>query len=279
LDLQAAIKSIDAHTKQSNHKNALQSIVETAQECHREAIENASFKECICNQKKYLLIDRRGRGSRPINTEIWDPRNQPPEAWPHNGADIESMDTTNSAIYALATSAAIFIDLHSPSSRKTPGTFFERVIRALIVDKLGPSFSYGSFVPTSAGIKVSTDISITNNEGTVGLVLAAKITTRERISQVFTQQRILDVLEPQKYTSCLVALSEMQRSGQSDAHEVCTPDQWLLYQMCLSPNVTHAFYCDIPTGLERVARGGISLATLDGLEEHLSQFKQQAEAG
>ncbi len=112
----------------------------------------------------------------------------------------------------------------------------------------------------------------------MGLVLAAKITTRERISQVFTQQRILDVLEPQKYTSCLVALSEMQRSGEDNAHEVCTPDQWLLYQMCLSQNVTHAFYGDLPAGLERVKKGGIFLESIDGLEEHLKQFKRQAEA-
>ncbi|QCH15221.1 hypothetical protein CB0101_10015 [Synechococcus sp. CB0101] len=278
MDLQSAIKAIDTHIKEANHQEALSAITRTANECHSKAIEGATFKECRYSNKKYLLIDNRGETSRPINIEIWDPRHQSPAAWPQNKSGLESAESANASIYSLATSAAIFIDIYSPSSRKTPGTFFERVIRVFIGEKLGPEFAYGSFVPTSAGIKVSTDISITNQARTTGLVLAAKITTRERISQVFTQQRILDVLEPQKYTSCLVALSEMQRSGQDNAREVCTPDQWILYQMCLSQNVTHAFYGDIPSGLGRVTKGGISLLSLDGLEEHLQRFKQQAEA-
>lgn len=79
-----------------------------------------------------------------------------------------------------------------------------------------------------------------------GLVVPAKITTRERIVQPFAHQRILDsAFGVGHYRSALACVSEMQRDEEVGANEICVPGTIRLYQEYLAP-LSGIYYLDPP---------------------------------
>lgn len=94
---------------------------------------------------------------------------------------------------------------------------------------------------------VATDIVFKKNQENKGLVVPAKITTRERIVQPFAHQRILDSLFGYgSYKSLLICVSEMQRNGRNNVNEICVPGTIRLFQKHLAP-LSGIYYLDPPT--------------------------------
>ena len=79
-----------------------------------------------------------------------------------------------------------------------------------------------------------------------GLVVPVKITTRERVGQPYTHQRILDsVFGEGVYRSVLVCMSEMQRDKQHSANSICVPGPIRLYQTHVA-KLSGLYYLDPP---------------------------------
>jgi hypothetical protein len=100
----------------------------------------------------------------------------------------------NAILYTAINAFAICYDLWKPSSRKTPGTFWE-VMMGSVLGTLLPKHNRGKFVTIPGQEeKVPIDITFTNPATNQTLAFPAKITTRERIVQPAAHQRILDAV-------------------------------------------------------------------------------------
>ncbi len=186
-------------------------------------------------------------------------------------------DKTNEAIYTATTAFAIMCDLHRKGV-KIPGTFFENIVGAIIghlsgrergkhitlpeipapeLEKVESSAKeengnadedpLKSEDPLTTG-KVTTDIVLLGKEQHPDIVIAAKISTRERIVQVFAHTRIIsyyverDLLKPHKFL--LICVSETQRL-RDKFQDTCVPRQVALYQKFVSP-MDGIYYLDPP---------------------------------
>lgn len=151
----------------------------------------------------------------------------------------------NSTLYTAVMSVCLCFDLWKPKSRKTPGTIFEVVLGSLLKAVL-PAHARTKSIRLPDGEILSTDIVMMNDRIKAALVVAAKITTRERIVQPFAHQRILDsVFGAGKYSSLLACVSEMQRDEEETAREICVPGTLRLFQRHLAP-ISGIYYLDPP---------------------------------
>ena len=96
-----------------------------------------------------------------------------------------------------------------------------------------------------SGESVSTDIVFQKGTEQAGLVIPAKITTRERIVQVYAHQRILDSVYPGAYKTTLIAVSETQRQARGGVNDICVPGTLKLFQRHLAP-ISGIYYIDPP---------------------------------
>ena len=157
-----------------------------------------------------------------------------------------SIGDINSTIYSLVVAFAVCYDLWRTGSRKTPGTFFELLIGSLIQTVVPAMGRRAHIALREPGESVSTDIAFLDPRGDGGLVVPAKITTRERIVQPFAHQRILDsVYGAGRFRSVLVCVSEMQRRGEAGANAICVPGTIRLFQRHLAP-LDGIYYLDPP---------------------------------
>lgn len=166
-------------------------------------------------------------------------------------------DLANKIIYTSVMSVACAFDLWKSGSRKTPGTFFE-IFMAAILKWLLPNESFSKHIPlidsineseeSSDAASVSTDIVIRSKSiKDLGVVIPLKITTRERIVQPFAQQRILDsYFGHGVYHSFIACISETQQDKKKrKVNHICVPGTIRLYQKYLS-EISGIYYCDIP---------------------------------
>lgn len=157
---------------------------------------------------------------------------------------------TDRLLYTAAMSFAVCYDLYKASSRKTPGTFFEVMIGAVLGAATGLPRGKQITLPGTA-FKVPTDIVLHGLACEPTLVIPTKITTRERIVQPFAHQRILDdAFGRGRYKSVLVAVSELQRNGNTGVNEICVPGQIGLYQRYLG-QMYGMYYLDPPAAYQK----------------------------
>ncbi len=198
-----------------------------------------------------FLLNDSNKVSRPVRSDLYlkDPGTFK-RAWidlmrsiDHESKSANS-NQANAAIYTCICAFACAFDLFKPGSRKTPGTFFEILIGTILADVSGLKRGKQISIPNSQ-YKVPTDIVLINPDGPQ-LVIPTKITTRERIVQVWSQQRILqDVFGKGEYLSILVSMSELQRDGEDCVSEICVPGQVGLFQKFLA-DVSGMYYLDVP---------------------------------
>jgi|SRR3989344_413611 len=152
----------------------------------------------------------------------------------------------NAVLYTAAISYSACFDIWKKKSRKTPGTYFEILLGSFLTLILGGEFRRSKFIPLPDQVEsVSTDIVFEN--GNVGLVIPAKITTRERIVQPYAHQRILDsVFGHGRFKSILLCISETQRDDENEqVNEICVPGTIKLFQQHLA-QLSGIYYLDPP---------------------------------
>lgn len=208
-----------------------------------------------CDGKQYHTL-RAGRNlSRPVHMPLLiRDRERFRKAWKafHESARPEERrynfppEETNSVLYSASMAFAICYDLWKPTSRKTPGTFFEVVLGSVLQAVLPGLERTAHVVLPGQTEKVSTDIVFLTPDHMGGLVIPAKITTRERIVQPFAHQRILDsIFGERRFRSVLISVSEMQRQGEEGANAICVPGAIRLYQLHLA-GLSGLYYLDPP---------------------------------
>lgn len=207
------------------------------------------------DDKKYLIYSSKKSKSRPVNSALFIESSEDfQKEWRELLGSIDAEkrssflpeDQINKLIYTAIMSFCICFDIWKPKSRKTPGTHFEVLIGSLLQQFL-PDFSREKFVTLpEQDEKVSTDIVF--DGGGKGLVIPAKITTRERIVQPYAHQRILDsIFGESRYRSILLCVSETQRDDDNcHVNDICVPGTLKLFQAHLS-KLAGLYYLDPPS--------------------------------
>lgn len=241
-----------------NGKNQLQGIEELSIECLSKLKETASSSSYKHKDKTdYIVLsnNKNRNTSRPIrkNLFISDPVNFKDE-WTNSIKSSNpklnkldgSSDSINKAIYTAIIAFSACYDLWKPASRKTPGTYFEIVLGSIIGIIL-PDYTRKKFVVTPDNENnVSTDIVFEKNGK--GLVIPAKITTRERIVQPFAHQRVLDsIFGEDRYISVLMCISETQKANKKKTvNDICVPGTIKQFSKHIS-KLGGLYYTDPPT--------------------------------
>lgn len=210
-----------------------------------------------CDDKEYSVFDVSGRLSRPYLSDLYesDPAQFRTDwdslvdaAVPGEHRYESRTRQTNRVLYSAITAFCACYDVWKPGSRKTPGTFFE-VLLGSILQRILPGYRRESHVILpEQDENVSTDIVFRSaSGGPGGLVIPAKITTRERVVQPFAHQRILDsIFGVGTFKSVLVCVSEMQRDGEDGVNAICVPGTIRLFQMHLA-SMSGICYLDPPS--------------------------------
>jgi hypothetical protein len=149
-------------------------------------------------------------------------------------------------------------DLLKKGDQKTPATFFECLIGHL----LGRAFSVNPKtqievlrLKEEAGT-LPTDFIFDLGEGRPQFHVPVKISTRERVIQVFAHQRVLDGVHGiGTYKGILVCLAETKLDHENkEVIEICVPNQWNLYQRFIAP-FYRFYYLDVPEKYAELKRG------------------------
>jgi hypothetical protein len=204
--------------------------------------------------KSYFVFTDGREISRPIRSDLFiDDPEAMLDAWNEMLMAVLTDDMIidlapnriNSTIYTVIISFASVYDIWKKTSRKTPGTHFE-VLLGSILSFVMPDFVRTKFISIPGQAEnVSTDIVLGTDKG--GIVIPAKITTRERIVQPYAHQRILDSVFPVgSYKSVLLCVSETQRDDKSQTvKDICVPGTIKLFQAHLS-SLNSIYYLDPP---------------------------------
>ncbi|MFZ5867400.1 MAG: hypothetical protein ACOYXY_16065 [Thermodesulfobacteriota bacterium] len=203
-------------------------------------------------ERFYDVFSSQGEKSRPIRRDLFI--NDPDEfeaMWEavcleaEEGCERLLHDDLSRALYTCVLGVASVFDIFK-RSKKPPGTFLEVLVGSLAA-RISGLKRKGQIRLPKEGHKVTTDIVIELQRGGPGVVFPCKITTRERIVQVFAHQRLLDsVFGEGTYRSALVCVSETQLDTKTSVvKEICVPIQIEIFQKYLA-KLEGLYYLDPP---------------------------------
>ncbi len=150
-------------------------------------------------------------------------------------------------LYTMAMSFCCANDMRATGDKKTPATFFECFVANIFSRELGvlPS-TRAEILNMDMRATLPTDYLFNLGPGKAKIHLPVKISTRERVVQVWAHQRVLDgVYGVGRFRGVLVAITETNLVKGGKVTEVCLPDQWKVYQMFIS-QMKRIYYLDLP---------------------------------
>lgn len=201
--------------------------------------------------KEYFMFfdEARRKTSRPVNQALY-----------LDSLTAKQMDTVlncvvtgmgseelTKIIYTMAISYCCSSDLLHMRDQKTPGTFFEFLIGHIVSRALGVNPERQITVPTlGMNVTLPTDFVFDLGADKNRVHLPIKLSTRERVVQVWAHQRVLDGMHGvARFKGVLVAMAETNKQEDASVVEVCLPNQWAAYQMYIA-QLFRVYYLDIP---------------------------------
>ncbi len=230
---------------------ALEEIALKALEFLREKCKRVKLFSKVPGKDYFAFTPKDGKGelSRPVNKALFDARVTKKQLQTIFGKGIVKVDQDLLArlLYSLAISYCAATDLTKKDDKKTPGTFFEVLVGHLVSRAFGTNPQKEIKIPTlDIENKLPTDYVFDLGQGKNRIHLPVKISTRERIVQVWAHQRILDAMHGvNRFTGILICLTETNKQKDSSVIEVCLPGQWAAYQMYIG-QLRRVYYLDVP---------------------------------
>lgn len=214
--------------------------------------------------KTYSSFELMGKLSRPINQALFD-HETCLSALPVLGTealtDMASEQIT-SVLYTTAMAFCATNDLLKRADQKTPGTYFEYMIGHLFARQFGvnPKTSI-EVLNLDETANIPTDFVFDTGVNQAKFHVPVKISTRERVIQVWAHQRIIDgVYGAGRFKGLLVTLTETKLDRQSlRVIEICLPQQWKVYQRFVA-RLERVYYLDVPTKYAALASGYPAIA-------------------
>lgn len=191
----------------------------------------------------------RNKTSRPVNQALYIDDLSSETINKFLNCEVHEMTSEEITRYAYTCAVAYCCaaDLIKSSDKKTPGTFFEVFIGHLVARTFGVNPDRQITAPTlDQAVTLPTDFVFDLGPGKNRVHLPTKISTRERVVQVWAHQRVLDGMHGvARFKGVLVAMAETNKQKDVSVTEVCLPNQWIAYQMYIA-QMFRVYYLDIP---------------------------------
>ncbi|HET6384128.1 MAG TPA: hypothetical protein VFJ58_12115 [Armatimonadota bacterium] len=208
--------------------------------------------------KEYFAFEIAPRRSRPLNAALFEETTETLQRF----LDSLSSDSLSDfgaeqitrACYTLVMSFCCMVDLQGPGDQKTPGTFFELVVCHLFARRFGvlprKRLEVLNLDMTAA---LPTDLIFDLGKDQPKFHVPVKISTRERVVQVWAHQRVLDgIYGTGRFLGLLVCVTETNSIKGNKVAETCLPDQWRIYQMFIA-QLKRVYYLDVPLKYAQLA--------------------------
>jgi hypothetical protein len=199
--------------------------------------------------KEYFAFVRGNKMSRPVSAGLFDL-----DLCREHLQDFASESYQRMArhrlekfLYTLAMSFCCANDMRTSGDKKTPATFFECFVANIFSRELGvlPTRK-AEVLNLDMHATLPTDYLFNLGPNKAKIHLPVKISTRERVVQVWAHQRVLDgVYGVGRFQGILVVITETNLVRGGRVTEVCLPDQWKVYQMFIS-QLKRVYYLDLP---------------------------------
>lgn len=208
--------------------------------------------------KAYFAFRQSRKLSRAVNKELFLAA---PEQWESFCKAIANRerpamdaDSITRIIYSVAASFFCFVDLTKEGDQKTPGTFFEYLIGHLFAWRL--DVNPKTRLPVlnlDMEATLPTDFVFDLGPNRAKFHLPVKVSTRERVIQVWAHQRVLDgVYGTGRFLGTPVILTETKTDKKKlEVIEICLPDQWRIYQMHIA-QLKRIYYLDVPAAYTKL---------------------------
>ncbi len=174
-------------------------------------------------------------------------------------------------LYTAALAPCLGMELFDKQNKKGPATFFECFVGNLVSTQLGrePTRT-SSFRIANSNIRLTMDFLFAPQDGQPGVHLPVKMSTRERVVQAWSHQRMLDAFYgARQYQGLMVLFSETKLDSRNlEVVEICVPDQWLAYQTLLA-RMDDIYYFDIPTRYQQLANEHANLLRIEQIENFI----------
>ena len=212
----------------------------------------------LVSGKEYIAFKLGKRLSRAVNKQLFAAE---PKEWGVFCKEIASKrepgmesERITRIIYSVAASFFCFIDLTKDGDQKTPGTFFEYLIGHLFAWRL--DVNPKTRLPVlnlDMEASLPTDFVFDLGPNRAKFHLPIKVSTRERVIQVWAHQRVLDgVYGTGRFLGTPVILTETKTDKKKrEVIEICLPDQWRIYQMHIA-QLKRIYYLDVPAAYSRL---------------------------
>jgi hypothetical protein len=194
------------------------------------------------------------RLSRPINQSLFISDTMTLTDWlqklkANPGMDWLGTEECDRFLYTLAMAFCVVSDVSSVGDKKTPGTYFELFVGHLlaVTFRVSPRNKVEVLTVEDERSTLPTDFIFDLGPKQLKFHVPVKISTRERVVQVWAHQRMLNgVYGEGRFTGMLVALAETQLDLKKlRVQEICLPDQWAVYQRFVA-RMHRVYYFDLP---------------------------------
>ena len=226
--------------------------------------------------KDYISFARRDAPkslSRPANVALFlaDARGMA-NRWDDWLAGALQPGEIASLSYTAALAPCLAMELFDRQNKKGPATYFECLIGHVFARTLGVNPRKHATIPVCGRhVRLTMDF-LFDAEGRGCLHLAVKMSTRERVVQAWSHQRILDgAFGEGIYKGIMVLFSETKLDSRSrEVVEICVPDQWLTYQTLLA-KMDRIYYFDMPRRYKELADACPGVLTIKPFAEFFTE--------
>lgn len=223
-------------------------------------IQNPITSKSTAVGKNYIVFSNStGKYSRPVNIDLYNAGCSinssgvkiVDEFWTNvrtHSIELQGAHTITAALYTICMNYCCCADLIS-GVKSNSGDYFEKLVGHLYSMHLNvaPTNQMNAVELDGESISLPTDFIFDLGAGKPKFHIPAKTSTRERVVEVWAQQRVLDgAFGVGRFLCLLTCIGETNfyRSDMSVAI-TCVPNQWINYQLFIS-QIKRAYYLDVP---------------------------------
>jgi hypothetical protein len=198
--------------------------------------------------KKYNSYKRNEVVTRPANRSFYTRDIEKViSLWRKWEKDSIKQEEFSAMTYTIALAPCLALELLDRQNKKGPATYFECLIGHIFAKTFGVEPTKGiSFSINGKNVRMTMDFLFKLGNGKTNIHLPVKMSTRERVVQAWSHQRLLDAYSKGIYKGVMVLFSETKMDSKKlEVVEICVPDQWLIYQKFLA-RLDKIYYFDVP---------------------------------
>ena len=177
-------------------------------------------------------------------------------------------------MYTVALAPCLAIELFNRNDKKSPATYFECMIGHLFAKSLDIDPVRSATLPVAGrSVRMTMDFLFETAEDLPNIHLPVKMSTRERVVQAWSHQRLLDsAYGSGSYQGIMVVFSETKLDARKrEVVEICVPDQWLAYQTLLA-KMERIYYFDIPVRYQELTNNFGELIKIKPFHEFFTEI-------